>query len=59
MVEVIGSEKSLAFEMKGGRLHVLLEENVPRVTFKGQTYFVTESPSVTVGGKKYYVDGIV
>jgi len=59
MVETVGADKSLAFEVKGGRLKVLLEENVPTVKFRGQTYFVTESPSVTVEGKKYFVDEIV
>ncbi|MCX6772467.1 MAG: hypothetical protein NTV88_01710 [Candidatus Micrarchaeota archaeon] len=59
MVETQGAEKSLAFEMKGGKLKVLLEDNVPKVNFKGQTYFVTESPSVTIEGKKYFVDEIV
>jgi hypothetical protein len=59
MVEAFGAEKSLAFEVKGGRLKVLLEDSVPTVKFKGQTYYVTESPSVTIDGKKYFVDEIV
>ena len=59
MVEAFGADKSLAFEVKGGRLKVLLEENVPTVKFRGQTYYVTETPSVTIDGKKYFVDEIV
>jgi hypothetical protein len=54
----IGMEKSLAFEVVGGRLKVKLEESVPTVRFMGETYAVTESPSVTVRGKKYFVDDI-
>ncbi|MFA6490090.1 MAG: hypothetical protein WCT52_05430 [Candidatus Micrarchaeia archaeon] len=50
--------KSLAFEMKGNRLKVMLEEVVPTVRVAGETYFVTESPSVSVNGKKYFVDEI-
>jgi len=59
MVETSGAEKSLAFEVKGGRLKVLLEDSVPKVVLKGESYFVTESPSVKVGGKKYFVEEIV
>ena len=59
MVEEFGADKSLAFEVKGGRLKVLLEENVPTVKFRGETYYVTEAPSVTIDGKKYFVDEIV
>ena len=51
-------EKSLAFEMRGNRLKVILEDAVPTVRVSGETYFVTESPSVTIGGKKYFVDEI-
>jgi hypothetical protein len=58
MTEIYG-EKSLAFEIRGNRLKVLLEEVVPTVRIAGETYFVTESPSVIVSGKKYFVDGIV
>ncbi len=59
MVKASGGEKSLAFEVKGGRLKVLLEEGVPKVVLKGEPYFVTETPSVKVGGKKYFVEEIV
>jgi len=59
MAETSGGEKSLAFEVKGGRLKVLLEDSVPKVVLKGEPYFVTESPSVKVGGKKYFVEEIV
>ncbi len=58
MTEIYG-EKSLAFEMKGNRLKVMLEDVVPTVKVAGETYFVTESPSVSVKGKKYFVDEIV
>lgn len=58
MTETFG-EKSLAFEMRGDRLIVKLEEVVPTVKIGGETYFVTESPSVNVNGKKYFVDEIV
>ena len=51
--------KSLAFERKGGRLKVLLEEAVPMVKLSGETYFVTESPSITVNKKKHFVEGLV
>ena len=51
-------ERSLAFERKGSRLKVLLEDAVPMVKFSGQSYFVTEAPSVTVQGKKHFVEGI-
>ena len=56
---MVEENKSLAFEVKGGRLKVLLEEAVPRVSFRGQSYFVTEAPSVTIGGKKHFVEEIV
>jgi hypothetical protein len=59
MVETSGAEKSLAFEVKGGRLKVLLEDSVPSVKKDGQTYYVTEAPSLTAGGKKYFVEEIV
>ena len=52
-------EKSLAFEMRGNRLKVLLEDAVPSVIVSGKTYFVTEAPSVVVEGKKYFVDEVV
>ncbi len=52
-------ECSLAFERKGGRLKVMLEEAVPRVRLHGTTYFVTEAASVIVGGKKHFVEEIV
>ena len=52
-------ESSLAFERRGGRLVVRLEDAVPKVKLRGETYFVTESPSVTVAGKKYFVDEII
>lgn len=57
MDKLVG-EKSLAFEMRGNRLKVLLEEAVPSVKLSGKTYFVTEAPSVIVAGKKYFVDEI-
>ena len=53
-----GVEKSLAFEVVGGRLKVKLEECAPTVRFMGETYAVTESPSVIVRGKKYFVDDV-
>lgn len=52
------AEKSLAFERKGGRLKVMLEEAVPAVLLNNRTYFVTEAPSVLVAGKKHFVDEI-
>ncbi|MEM2137908.1 MAG: hypothetical protein QW568_02375 [Candidatus Anstonellaceae archaeon] len=58
MEETLEGEKSLAFERKGNRLKVLLEDAVPRVKLSGETYYVTESPSVIVGGKKYFVEEI-
>ncbi len=54
-----GGESSLAFEYRGGRLKVMLEGAVPRVKLNGATYFVTEAASVTVGGKKHFVEEIV
>jgi hypothetical protein len=54
----IGIEKSLAFEMLGGRLKVKLEDDVPAVRYMGETYYITEGPSVTVRGKKYFVDDV-
>ncbi len=59
MVGTEGGEKSLAFEMKGNRLVVKLEEMVPSVKISGQTFYVTESPSVLIGGKKHFVEEIV
>ena len=58
MTEAHG-EKSLAFEMRGNRLVVKLEACVPTASVDGETYFVTESPSVTVSGRKFFVDEIV
>jgi len=58
MEEIREGEKSLAFERKGGRLKVLLEDAVPKVKVSGQTYYITELASVTVGGKKYFVEEI-
>lgn len=52
-------ETSLAFERRGGRLKVMLEEAVPRVKLRGVTYFVTEAASVIVSGKKHFVEEIV
>ncbi len=54
----VEGEKSLAFERKGGRLKVLLEDAVPRIRLSGETYYITESPSVTIVGKKYFVEEI-
>jgi hypothetical protein len=53
------NEKSLAFEMRGGKLRVLLEDVVPTVKCSGETFYITESPSVIVGGKKFFVEEIV
>jgi len=50
--------KSLAFEMRGSRLVVKLEGGVPTVKLHGETYFVTEAPSVSVGGRKHFVEEI-
>ena len=50
--------KSLAFKMRGDRLIVTLEGAVPRATLQGETYFVTESPSIMVGGRKHFVEEI-
>ena len=52
------NEKSIAFERRGSELKVLLEEFVPTVKYKGETYYATESASITVGGKKYFVEEI-
>lgn len=52
-------ELSLAFECRGGRLKVKLEDSVPRVKLNGITYFVTEAASVSVDGKKHFVEEIV
>ncbi len=52
-------EKSLAFEMKGNRLVVKLEDCVPSIKLKGKRYYVTESPSITINGKKHFVEEIV
>ncbi|MCX8197649.1 MAG: hypothetical protein N3F07_00420 [Candidatus Micrarchaeota archaeon] len=51
-------EKSLAFEMKGNRLKILIEDAPPYAIVAGRTYFAFELPSVVVGGKKYFVEGI-
>ncbi|VVC01860.1 Uncharacterised protein [uncultured archaeon] len=52
-------ELSLAFERKGGRLRVKLEDAVPRVKLRGVSYAVTEAPSVMIGGRKHFVEEIV
>lgn len=57
-MEEINGERSLAFEMRGSRLVVKLESAVPTVRANGRTYYVTESPSVIVDGKKHFVDEI-
>ena len=57
-METRAGEKSLAFEMRGDRLVVRLEGAVPTIKLRGETYFVTEAPSVTVGGKKHFVEEI-
>jgi len=50
--------RSLAFEMRGSRLVVKLEGGVPTVKLHGETYFVTEAPSVSINGKKHFVEEI-
>ncbi|MCX8197306.1 MAG: hypothetical protein N3G80_03260 [Candidatus Micrarchaeota archaeon] len=59
-METVGEEeeRSLAFEVKGTRMNVIIEDALPFVQFKGVKYFVSEAPSVTVGGKKHFVNGI-
>ncbi len=54
-----GNGKSLAFEMRAGKLHVLVEECTPSVRVGGRTYLITEPPSVIVNGVKRYVDEII
>ena len=51
--------KSLAFEVKGGRLLVKMEGGAPTVRLGGRTYSAEEQPSVVVEGRKYPVDAIV
>jgi hypothetical protein len=51
-------DKSLAFEMRGGKLKVILEDAVPSVQKAGQVFYVTEAPSVVVGGKKLFVNDV-
>jgi hypothetical protein len=59
MVETKGAHgRSLAFESRGGKLRVLLEEAVPTVKVRGVTYYATEAPSVTVNGKKHFVEEV-
>ena len=48
----------MAFEMRGSRLVVKLEGGVPTVKLHGETYFVTEAPSVSVSGRKHFVEEI-
>jgi hypothetical protein len=57
-MEEITGERSLAFERRGDRLVVRLENVVPTVKLHGETYLVTEGPSVTIEGRKYFVDEI-
>ena len=52
-------EFSLAFENRGGKLVVKVEDRLPYVKLNGQSYFVTEAPSVTVGDRKFFVEEIV
>lgn len=51
-------EKSLAFEMKGGKLRVILEDAVPSAMHGGQVFYATEAPSVVVNGRKRFVEEI-
>jgi len=58
MEKGIALEKSLAFEMKGGRLKVLLEECAPSVKLAGQVYYTSEAPSVYIAGRKHFVEAV-
>ena len=57
-MEMEEGERSLAFERRGGRLVVRLEAAVPTVRMHGQTYFVTEAPSIVVDGRKFFVEEV-
>ncbi|HIH19153.1 TPA: hypothetical protein HA225_04190 [Candidatus Micrarchaeota archaeon] len=59
MVDESEHGPSLAFECRGGGLKVKLEDASLRVKYRGVTYFVSEAPSVTTGGKKHFVQEIV
>ena len=52
------TEKSIAFEKKGSEVTVLLEDFIPTVRCHGELYYASEGASITVGGKKYFVDEI-
>ena len=52
-------EKSLALEMRAGRTYMVSEAFIPFVKVSGQTFYANEKPSVTIAGKKHYVEEIV
>jgi len=52
-------EKSVALSMRSGRLFAASEAFIPFVKVSGQTFYANEKPSVTIAGKKHYVDEIV
>jgi len=56
---MVEEDRSLAFEVKGRRLRVLLEDSLPYVMVCGERYFVGEPASVVIKGKKYFVEGLV
>jgi len=52
-------EKSIALEMRSGRLYVASEAFIPFVKASGQTFYANEKPCIVIAGKKHIVEEIV
>jgi hypothetical protein len=51
-------ERGLALDVRGGRTYLASEAFIPFVKLSGQTFYANEKPSVTIAGKKHYVEEI-
>jgi len=52
-------ERSIALEMRAGRMYAASEAFIPFVKVSGQTFYANEKPCIVIAGKKHIVDAIV
>ena len=52
-------ERSVALEMRAGRLYAANEVFIPFVKVAGQTFYANEKPCIVIAGRKHIVEDVV